>query len=174
MDAAPIHDQARDLYVVPIRHHSPACAVHLLRLDRRARIGGHHGRRIAEIEIEIFDNGCGFDHHAAIVIEDGELSSRSGLLDEGAVFRMILVAHHEVERHIALISGDGGFPEEGSERVAVNAQHAGAPDDRRCDFACCVRARAPRGLPRRQIKGDAACQRGCAGSNITAYECMAE
>ena len=32
MDAAPIHDQARDLYVVPIRHHSPACAAHLLRL----------------------------------------------------------------------------------------------------------------------------------------------
>lgn len=32
MDAAPIHDQARDLYVVPVRHHSPACAAHLLRL----------------------------------------------------------------------------------------------------------------------------------------------
>lgn len=32
MDAAPIHDAARNLYVVPIRHHSPACAAHLLQL----------------------------------------------------------------------------------------------------------------------------------------------
>lgn len=32
MQAAPLHDPARDLYVVPIRHHSPACAAQLLRL----------------------------------------------------------------------------------------------------------------------------------------------
>src|SRR6478735_5744156 len=30
--AAPLHDPARDLYVVPVRHHSPACAAHLQRL----------------------------------------------------------------------------------------------------------------------------------------------
>lgn len=30
--AAPLHDPERDLYVVPIRHHSPACAAHLKRL----------------------------------------------------------------------------------------------------------------------------------------------
>lgn len=29
---APLHDPARDLYVVPVRHHSPACAAHLQRL----------------------------------------------------------------------------------------------------------------------------------------------
>jgi Family of unknown function (DUF5682) len=32
VDAAPIQDTARNLYVVPIRHHSPACAAHLQRL----------------------------------------------------------------------------------------------------------------------------------------------
>lgn len=30
--ASPLHDPARDLYVVPVRHHSPACAAHLARL----------------------------------------------------------------------------------------------------------------------------------------------
>jgi hypothetical protein len=30
--ASPLHDPVRDLYVVPVRHHSPACAAHLARL----------------------------------------------------------------------------------------------------------------------------------------------
>ena len=34
MEDAQIHDPARDLYVVPIRHHSPACAAHLTALVR--------------------------------------------------------------------------------------------------------------------------------------------
>lgn len=32
METAPLRDPARDLWVVPIRHHSPACAAHLARL----------------------------------------------------------------------------------------------------------------------------------------------
>ena len=32
MEAAPLHDPARDLWVVPVRHHSPACAAHLEKL----------------------------------------------------------------------------------------------------------------------------------------------
>lgn len=32
VEAVPLHDPGRDLYIVPIRHHSPACAAHLERL----------------------------------------------------------------------------------------------------------------------------------------------
>ncbi len=32
VEAPPLHDPARDLWIVPIRHHSPACAAHLERL----------------------------------------------------------------------------------------------------------------------------------------------
>ena len=32
MDDPILHDEARDLWVVPVRHHSPACAAHLERL----------------------------------------------------------------------------------------------------------------------------------------------
>ena len=32
VEPAPLHDAARDLYVVPVRHHSPACAAHLAKL----------------------------------------------------------------------------------------------------------------------------------------------
>jgi hypothetical protein len=32
VDAPILHDEARDLWVVPVRHHSPACAAHLERL----------------------------------------------------------------------------------------------------------------------------------------------
>ena len=32
VDRPPLHDAARDLWVVPVRHHSPACAAHLERL----------------------------------------------------------------------------------------------------------------------------------------------
>ena len=32
VDSAPLHDPTRDLYVVPVRHHSPACAAHLAKM----------------------------------------------------------------------------------------------------------------------------------------------
>ncbi|MBA4043934.1 MAG: hypothetical protein C0471_05885, partial [Erythrobacter sp.] len=32
MDTPILHDANRDLWVVPVRHHSPACAAHLERL----------------------------------------------------------------------------------------------------------------------------------------------
>lgn len=32
LPVSPLHDPARDLHVVPVRHHSPACAAHLARL----------------------------------------------------------------------------------------------------------------------------------------------
>ncbi len=35
----PLHDAARDLYVVPVRHHSPACAAALARLLEEVQPG---------------------------------------------------------------------------------------------------------------------------------------
>lgn len=37
MEAAPLHDPGRDVWVVPVRHHSPACAAHVQRLIAAVR-----------------------------------------------------------------------------------------------------------------------------------------
>ncbi|MEZ5709925.1 MAG: DUF5682 family protein [Blastomonas sp.] len=39
VETAPLHDPARDLYVVPVRHHSPACAAQLAKLLEEVRPG---------------------------------------------------------------------------------------------------------------------------------------
>ncbi|ESQ80362.1 DUF5682 family protein [Asticcacaulis sp. YBE204] len=58
--AAPLYDAARDLYVVPVRHHSPACAAHLAAL-------------IAEVKPAaiLIEGPCDFDSLIPLLTDPG-------------------------------------------------------------------------------------------------------